>query len=254
MGPRQALPWIPACSTQRPCGANATCSNSPGTYSCKCNSGFDGNGVTCTAHDYCRPNPCVNGRCTSLSDRASCDCTGTDYSGSKCERKIDDCASSPCMNGGTCNDGLRSYLCQCTRHYTGTRCESDICEGVNCTTPFVCTHLSPTDPGAGNAPAFCAASCYPNCAVGQRCIRPEDCSSRKCDAGACVSDVDVCAGVNCSPPFVCIPVRPSDPGAGNAAALCSAPCYPNCPAGQRCIRHEDCTSRNCDFGNGGVCM
>ncbi|HEX7478700.1 MAG TPA: EGF domain-containing protein [Polyangiales bacterium] len=30
------------------CGANATCTNTPGSFSCACNCGYSGNGVTCT--------------------------------------------------------------------------------------------------------------------------------------------------------------------------------------------------------------
>lgn len=175
---------IDECSTERPCGANATCTNQPGKYACKCNTGFQGDGVTCTRIDYCQPNPCGSGRCTALADRAACDCSGTDFGGTLCDQQIDDCASRPCLNGGTCVDGVRSFKCQCARHWKGERCQTEICEGVNCSPGFVCTPVTDSDPGAGNAGALCTAPCYPRCASGQQCIRDEDCTSRFCDFNA----------------------------------------------------------------------
>jgi hypothetical protein len=36
----------------RPCHHNANCTDTEGSYDCKCNVGFSGNGVTCTS-EYC---------------------------------------------------------------------------------------------------------------------------------------------------------------------------------------------------------
>ena len=35
------------CLTERPCDGNATCADTLGSYTCTCNAGFTGDGVTC---------------------------------------------------------------------------------------------------------------------------------------------------------------------------------------------------------------
>ena len=35
-----------------PCHSNATCSNTDGSYSCSCNTGYSGNGFSCTGNVY----------------------------------------------------------------------------------------------------------------------------------------------------------------------------------------------------------
>lgn len=35
-------------ATPQPCSSDAQCTNTPGAYSCSCNSGFSGDGVTCS--------------------------------------------------------------------------------------------------------------------------------------------------------------------------------------------------------------
>ncbi|MHA7628622.1 FG-GAP-like repeat-containing protein [Corallococcus sp. M7] len=71
------------------CSENATCTNTVGSFTCACNAGYEGDGVTCT--------------------------------------NIDECAASPCLNGGTCIDGVGSYTCQCAPTYEGTHCQA--CSG-----------------------------------------------------------------------------------------------------------------------------
>ena len=36
------------CETEKPCDINAVCSNSDGSFVCDCDSGFSGDGITCT--------------------------------------------------------------------------------------------------------------------------------------------------------------------------------------------------------------
>ncbi|MCY1043199.1 FG-GAP-like repeat-containing protein [Corallococcus sp. bb12-1] len=72
------------------CNENATCTNIGGSFTCACNAGYEGDGVTCT--------------------------------------NIDECAASPCLNGGTCIDGVGSYTCKCAPTYEGNNCQS--CSGT----------------------------------------------------------------------------------------------------------------------------
>ncbi|RKI06834.1 DUF4215 domain-containing protein [Corallococcus sp. AB030] len=72
------------------CNDNASCTNIGGSFTCACNAGYEGDGVSCT--------------------------------------NIDECAASPCLNGGTCIDGMGSYTCKCAPTYEGTNCQS--CSGT----------------------------------------------------------------------------------------------------------------------------
>src|SRR5215217_5519129 len=72
------------------CNENAACTNIGGSFTCACNAGYEGDGVTCT--------------------------------------NIDECAASPCLNGGTCIDGVGSFTCKCAPTYEGNICQS--CSGT----------------------------------------------------------------------------------------------------------------------------
>ena len=43
-----------------PCHQQATCNNSPGTYSCECNNGFSGNGTYCVGMGLTNGTYCGN--------------------------------------------------------------------------------------------------------------------------------------------------------------------------------------------------
>lgn len=77
---------VPGCES---CDTNARCEldfDGAGSNRCACNTGYTGNGTTCTA---------VSGAC----------------------------ATNPCQNGGTCSEAGASYTCACIGGYTGTNCE-----------------------------------------------------------------------------------------------------------------------------------
>lgn len=78
---------------------------------CVCNSGYTGDGITCTTIP-CSPNPCQNGGTCSSEDGTSfsCNCAGTGFNGLTCNNNIDDCSPNPCLNGGTCIDGINCKI------------------------------------------------------------------------------------------------------------------------------------------------
>ena len=49
---RATLLDIDECVEQSPCDDNAVCTNTPGSFTCVCNGGFSGNGMTCTGQNY----------------------------------------------------------------------------------------------------------------------------------------------------------------------------------------------------------
>ena len=90
------------------CDANAMCSNSPGGFTCTCNSGFEGNGQTCAPSTTCADSPCSPfATCTNTQTGVDClcndgfegdgfTCTGTGAYGASCQI-AEVCASGLCV-------------------------------------------------------------------------------------------------------------------------------------------------------------
>jgi len=126
------------CSSS-PCQNNATCNSEGDSYTCTCESGFDG--TNCENNiDDCSDNPCQNGAtCNDEVASYTCNCA-TGFEGTNCENDIDDCGNMPCQNGGTCADGPESYACVCMIGFEGTDCEIDIdeCSSSPCQNAGIC--------------------------------------------------------------------------------------------------------------------
>ncbi|HEY5950286.1 MAG TPA: EGF domain-containing protein [Kofleriaceae bacterium] len=131
-------------TTPTVCSPNATCTNTIGDYTCACNAGYHGDGVTCVS-DACGDatvnagEGCDDGN-SSSGDGCSATCdveTGYTCGGSPsiCE-DIDECAvANPCSVDATCANTPGGFTCTCNPGFTG--------DGITC------MHGNPTHGGGG---------------------------------------------------------------------------------------------------------
>lgn len=86
----------------------------------------------CNLTWYNDSSPCERGVCINLDGTYECDCSGTGYTGDRCELEIDECELEPpvCKNGGSCINTNGSYSCNCSIGYEGTNCTNPNCTGV----------------------------------------------------------------------------------------------------------------------------
>ena len=112
------------------CDANATCANTTGSFTCTCNAGYSGDGVTCSNNDECTlgtDNCDANATCTDTPGSFTCACNAG-YTGDgvtctdddECTLGTDNCsANAACANTGG------SFTCACNPGFSG--------DGVTCT-------------------------------------------------------------------------------------------------------------------------
>ncbi|XP_078575879.1 uncharacterized protein LOC144861749 isoform X2 [Branchiostoma floridae x Branchiostoma japonicum] len=118
------------------CHAEATCSNTVGSFTCTCTTGYTGDGETCTDIDECildTDNCHDQARCTNTDGSFSCTCnTGYTGDGVTCT-DINECTAGTdnCHAQATCSNTVGSFSCSCNTGYTG--------DGVTCTDIDECT-------------------------------------------------------------------------------------------------------------------
>ena len=113
---------INECTTgQHSCDGNATCWNNPGSYSCVCNRGYNGNGTVCHDIDECTTGLHVcygNATCSNTIGSYSCACK-SGYSGhAPVCYDIDECTTGQhlCNSTQICSNTAGSYTCELPRY------------------------------------------------------------------------------------------------------------------------------------------
>ncbi|RMX60367.1 hypothetical protein pdam_00024101, partial [Pocillopora damicornis] len=123
------------------CSENANCTNTAGSYTCSCNSGFSGDGHECVDIDECANDThnCSkkNGNCTNVVGSYNCSCNpGFTGDGHICQ-DIEEYAKITCNcsnNNATCISSEGSFECVCKPGFSG--------DGQNCTVSEVSHQLS----------------------------------------------------------------------------------------------------------------
>ncbi|HTL35375.1 MAG TPA: calcium-binding EGF-like domain-containing protein, partial [Kofleriaceae bacterium] len=115
---------VDECATPGQCSGNASCANTPGSFSCACNPGYAGDGFTCNDVDECAT---ANGgcsasaTCTNTPGGHTCTCNGG-YTGdgATCS-DIDECATANggCSVNATCTNTAGGHTCTCNSGYGG---------------------------------------------------------------------------------------------------------------------------------------
>ena len=138
---------IDECLLRNSCDGNATCANLEGSYTCKCNTGYFGNGETCEIGD-CKDDACpLNEECVSPRG-IECQCKNgfeRDQSGPCVD--VDECFINTeiCDENADCLNTDGSYKCSCRKGFFGngvSSCFIGSCSASNCRANQKC--VSPT--------------------------------------------------------------------------------------------------------------
>lgn len=120
-----------------PCHAEATCTNKEGSYTCKCNDGWRGDGSVCVDVDECQSGSAScskNADCTDTSGSYECQCKdGWEGDGFECE-DVDECATGThdCHTVAVCANTNGGFTCTCQKGYNGDgkTCSKESCPAL----------------------------------------------------------------------------------------------------------------------------
>uniref|UniRef100_A0A667XJ18 Nidogen 1 n=1 Tax=Myripristis murdjan TaxID=586833 RepID=A0A667XJ18_9TELE len=164
--------------TPQVCGANAVCSNQPGTFRCQCASGFvfASDGRTCVAEsrpvDHCQrgSHDCDapdRARCSYVGGSAYvCSCLPGFLGDGRVCQDVDECRQDRCHRDAICSNTQGSFVCQCQPgfHGNGFQCSPTTTEYSN-----LCNHKDehPSAASASSSNTGLFSFFRPRPAVGQ---------------------------------------------------------------------------------------
>ena len=105
------------------CSLKASCVNTPGSFSCKCIAGYQGDGKNCHDEDEClsRQHCALNADCRNIDGSYTCSCnSGFHGDGFSCY-DVDECRGGihDCHAKAQCRNTWGSYSCSCIKGYHG---------------------------------------------------------------------------------------------------------------------------------------
>ena len=117
--------------TLNDCHAQASCTDTTGSYSCQCRTGYEGDGVTCRDEDECQNSSIAaqcheHAQCTNTDGSYDCRCRQGFVRGSEKALRhqhecvdFNECHQRPCHSQANCKNTHGSFSCTCKAGYEG---------------------------------------------------------------------------------------------------------------------------------------